>query len=135
MSKRIFTKEQIETLKSNPNVKNCSERSISYSNDFKTKAVKQYEEGMIPKEIFKIAGFDWKIIGKDTPKECLRGWNRIYRQKGIIGLQIENRGRSGGRKKKKEIIEKDRIKRLEAEVAYLKAENDFLIKLRVKQSK
>lgn len=135
MSKRIFNEEEIETLKSNPNVKNCSERSISYSNNFKIKAVKQYEEGMTPKEIFNIAGFDWKIIGKDTPKGCLRSWKRVYKKKGIIGLQTETRGRGGGRKKKIEFIGKDRIKRLEAEVAYLKAENDFLIKLRAKRSK
>lgn len=135
MSKRIFTKEQIETLKRNPNVKNCSERSILYSKDFKIKAVKQYEEGLTGREIFDKAGFDLKIIEKDTPKGCLKRWNKIYKKKGIAGLEKDFRGITGGRRKKIEIIEKDRIKRLEAEVAYLKAENDFLIKLRAKRAK
>jgi hypothetical protein len=135
MSKRIFTKEQIEILKSNINVKNCSERSILYSRDFKIKAVKQYEEGLTGREIFDLAGFDLKIIEKDTPKGCLKRWNKIYKKKGIIGLEKDFRGINGGRRKKIEIIEKDRIKRLEAEVAYLKAENDFLIKLRAKRAK
>lgn len=135
MSKRIFTKEQIETLKSNINVKNCSERSILYSKEFKIKAVKQYEEGLTGREIFDLAGFDLKIIEKDTPKGCLKRWNGIYKKKGIIGLEKDFRGITGGRRKKIEIIEKDRIKRLEAEVAYLKAENDFLIKLRAKRAK
>jgi hypothetical protein len=135
MSNRIFTKEQIEVLKDNPNVSNCSDRSILYSKDFKIEAIKQYKEGLTGREIFEIAGFDWKIIGRDTPKACLKRWNKIYKKKGIAGLEKDFRGINGGRKKKIEIIEKDKIKRLEAEVAYLKAENDFLIKLRAKRAK
>ena len=48
---------------------------------------------------------------------------------------VENRGkgRGGGRPKTKGITPEDRIKRLEAENAYLKAENDFLAKLRAKR--
>jgi len=134
MGKRILTEEEINILKSNPNVKNCSKWSISYSNDFKVTAVKQYEKGLSPRYIFNNAGLDLKIIGKDGPKESIKHWNRIYKKIGVFRLQKENRGRNGGQNKLG-IIEKDKIKRLEAEVAYLKAENDFLIKLRAKRSK
>lgn len=134
MGRRILTNEQIETLKSNPNVKNCSERSILYSTDFKVKAVKQSEKGLTPRNIFSKAGLDLKIIGKDAPKESLKHWNKIYKRTGVDRLQTENRGLNGSQNKLG-ITEKDRIKRLEAEVAYLKAENDFLIKLRAKRSK
>jgi len=134
MSKRIFTKEEIMGLQSNPNVHKCSERSISYNKDFKIKAVKQYKEGLTGKEIFNLADFDLNIIGRESPKSCLKCWNKIYRQKGVAGLEIYTRGKKGGRRKTKEIIEKDKIKRLEAEVAYLKAENVFLVKLRAKKS-
>ena len=134
MGKRILTSEQIEELKKNPNVKNCSKWSISYSNDFKVRAIKELREGMTPRDIFNEAGLDLMIIGKDAPKESLKHWNRVYKRTGIVRLQTENRGRNGGQNKLK-ITEKDRIKRLEAEVAYLKAENDFLVKLRAKRSK
>ena len=134
MSKRIFTKEETEVLQSNPNVHKCSKRSISYHKDFKIKAVKQYKDGLTSKEIFNLAGFDLNVIGRDSPKSCLKCWNKIYRQKGVVGLEIDTRGKNGGRRKTKEIIEKDKIKRLEAEVAYLKAENDFLVKLRAKRA-
>lgn len=68
------------------------------------------------------------------PAESLRRWNNVYRTKGIEKLSVENRGRDGGRPPKiKDATEKDKIKRLEAEVAYLKAENDFLAKLRAKR--
>jgi hypothetical protein len=134
MGKRILTSEQIEILKRNSNVKNCSRWSITYSNDFKIKSVKEFEVGMTPRDIFDKAGIDLKIIGKDAPKESIKHWNRTYKQTGLLRLQTENRGLNGGENKLK-ITEKDRIKRLEAEVAYLKAENDFLIKLRAKRAK
>ena len=139
MSKRIFIREQIEELLKNKNVAGCSERSITYSKHFKIRAVKLYNEcGLTSAEIFKQAGFDRNMIGKDQPKECLKRWNRIYRAKGERGLDIETRGRSGGRPKKpkdtKDTSDTDKIKRLEAEVAYLKAENDFLANLRARRA-
>lgn len=134
MSKRIFTKEQIEELLKNENIVRCSERSITYGKDFKIRAVKLYKEGLTSTEIFRQEGFDLNLMGKDKPKDCLRCWNRIYRAKGEKGLTIETRGRLGGRPRKpRDKTDSDKIKRLEAEVAYLKAENDFLVKLRAKR--
>jgi transposase len=136
MSKRMFTQEQIKELSENENVIRCSEKSITYSHDFKIKAVKQYHsEGLTPREIFRKAGFDLEVIGKRKPKGLMRDWNQIYRIKGFPGLLEENRGRgSGGRPKTQNLTDTDKIKRLEIEVAYLKAENDFLAKLRAKRA-
>lgn len=109
-------------------------KSITYSNDFKIRAVKLYEQGLTSTEIFRQEGFDLNLIGKNKPRECLKRWNRIYRAKGDGGLMVETRGRLGGRPRKpRDKTEADKIKRLEAEVAYLKAENDFLAKLRAKR--
>lgn len=65
----------------------------------------------------------------------MRRWMRLFRAKGEDGLS-DQRGRTGrgGRPKTKGVIEADRIKRLEAEVAYLKAENNFLAELRAKRA-
>jgi transposase len=137
MSKIIYTEDQVLRLKENVNVSDCSQRSIGYSRDFKLKAIKQYnEEGLTSSEIFRQAGFDLKLIGRGKPKECLKRWNRKYQQAGLIGLQIEQRGgyRNGGGPKTKGLTEAERIKKLEAEVAYLKAENDFLARLRAKRA-
>mgnify|MGYP001597088958 CR=1 FL=1 len=134
MSKRIYNGEQIEQLSKNRNVAKCSERSIAYSRDFKIRAVKLYEQGSTPTEIFTEAGFDLRMVGRKKPKECLSRWTRFYRTKGIEGLIIETRGRNGGRPKTKNLSDAENIKRLEAKVAYLKAENDFLAKLRAKRA-
>jgi len=135
MSKRRFTKEEMEILSKNENVSNCSEKSITYSKAFKVKAVKEYQEGKSAREIFIKAGFNVTLIGRDNPVEHIRQWNRIVKTKGLETLKKETRGKKGGRPKKpKDLTDADKIKRLEAEVAYLKAENDFFIKLRAKRA-
>ncbi len=134
MSKRIFTEEQIDDLLRNKNIKRCSERSITFSTDFKTNAVKLYEQGLTSTEIFRQAGFDLNMTGRDTPKDCLRRWNKIVRKKGLKGLSEVRGKKSRGRPKTKNLTKTDTIKRLEAEVAYLKLENDFLAKLRAKRA-
>lgn len=135
MSKRRFTKEEIEILSKNENVSKCSDKSITYSKDFKIRATRQYREGLTSVEVFKKAGFDLHTIGKDIPSECLKRWNKIFRTKGESGLKTYTRGKGGGRPKKpKDLTDADKIKRLEAENAYLKAENDFFIKLRAKRA-
>jgi len=135
MSKRIFNKEQIETLLQNPNVAGCSEKSISYRKDFKILAVRKYREGLPPSEIFKQAKLDIDMIGHETPKSCLRRWLKTFRKKGEAGLKVDGRGqsKSGGRPKSiANLTDEEKLKRLETEVAYLKEENRFLAKLRKK---
>ncbi|KKQ45910.1 MAG: Transposase [Candidatus Moranbacteria bacterium GW2011_GWC2_37_8] len=134
MSKRFFTREQIEQLSSNENVVRVG-KTIVYSKDFKIKAVKLYnKQGLTSKEIFRQAGFDLNVIGKQKPKDCLLTWNKIYRLKGEKGLRTETRGKGGGRVKTKNLTDAEKIKWMEAEIAYLKAENDFLAKLRAKRA-
>ena len=133
MGKRILTPEQIKDLLKNPNVIKCSQKAISYSNGFKIKAVKEHtEQYASAKEIFLRAGFDLQVIGERIPERCLERWNRIYKAKGLERLAVESRGRLG--RPKKNLTDADRIRRLEAEVVYLKAENDFLTKLRAKRA-
>ena len=134
MEKKMFTKEEIKELLSNENVTKCSEKAISYSKAFKIEAVRLYnEDGFGSREIFENAGFKLKIIGKDKPSGCLNRWCRINRIKGTTGLETEMRGKGGGRPRTKELSLADKLERLEVEVAYLKAENDFLAKLRAKR--
>lgn len=131
----MFNQDQIKELLSNKYVAKCSEKSITYSNDFKLEAVAQYiNEGLTAREIFRMAGFSLSTIGRKQPVECLKRWKKIFRSKGRKGLMAEARGGKGGRSKKPtDISDAAKIERLEAEVAYLKAENDFLAKLRAKR--
>jgi hypothetical protein len=132
MSKRIFSSEELIELRKKPNVASVSERSITYALRFKEHAVKQYEVGMSSSDIFKQAGFNLNMIGRKQPKYCLLRWRRQVKESGPIGL-IDARGKI----KTKPIprnTETDRLKWLEAEVKYLKAENAFLAQLRAKRA-
>ncbi|MBU1126171.1 MAG: HTH domain-containing protein [Patescibacteria group bacterium] len=134
MSNQRFTKEEIEELLKNPNVQNCSKRSVTYSQDFKQRAISLYDKGFTSMEIFIQAGLNPDLMGRDQPKACLGRWRRIVQEKGIEGL-VESRGQhgKGGRPKTKGVSVADRIEYLETQIAYLKAENAFLAKLRAKR--
>lgn len=136
MSTRIFSQEEINELSKNKNVIKCSERFITYSKNFKINAVRLYAEGMTSSEIFRQGDFILEMIGRNNPRRCLWRWNKVYRSKGTSGLLIEARGRGAkGRPKTTNLTDSDKIKRLEIEVAYLKAENDFLAKLRASKKR
>ena len=133
MSKRVFTKEQIEELSMNRFVTKCSEKSVTYSTEFKRLVVMRYEEeGLTASEIFLEAGINPEIVGKDVPDSRVCSWRRIVNTKGIDGLK-ESRGVGYGRPKTKGVSDADRIEYLETQIAYLKVENAFLAKLRAKR--
>ena len=135
MGRRIFTPEQIARLLRNPHVASCSPKAIGYSSTFKVSAVKQYESGLPPVMIFSEAGFDINVIGVKTPKWCIKRWHDITKSLGYEQLSNDRRGKKpgGGRPRIKTMTVEQRIERLEAENAYLKAENDFLAKLRARR--
>lgn len=129
MSKLRYSAEQVQALKANPNVKKCSSKSISYSQDFKIRAVKAWlEEGQSPDTIFKRAGLDPAVIGQWRPEGCLKLWRKIYKAHGEPGLVGENRGKNGGRRKKHK--QSSDVEYLQAKIAYLEAENNFLKNLK-----
>ena len=134
MAKVIYAAEQLKALRANPNVKKCSERSITYSPAFKHQAIKQYyEEGLSPRQIFLKAGFDLATLGKDKPENCLKLWRRIYKTKGqdVLTSDTDPRGKNRlGKKKPK--LDENAPEYLKAKIAYLEAENDFLRKLNTK---
>lgn len=133
MSKRRFTKEQIEELSRNRFVSKCSEKSVTYSSEFKQLAVRRYEEeGLTASQIFMEAGINPEVVGKDVPDSRVCSWRRIVNTKGIDGLNV-SRGQGGGRPKTRGVSDADRIEYLETQIAYLKAENAFLAKLRAKR--
>jgi len=134
MSKRILSKEDIRKILDNPQVEKCTSKSITYTVAFKLEAMRQYEAGLSAREIFANAGISLTILDPDHPRECLKRWRKIVKKKGLRALEEENRGKNGGRPKTKNLTDKQRIEYLETKVAYLKAENSFLAKLRVKRA-
>lgn len=130
MSKTIFNAKQMGLLEQNSNVDKVSDRSITYNPEFKIKAVKANLKGKGPQQIFIDHGFDLKVIGSDKPQQCLSRWRKTYEAYGEDGFRNERHGKGAtGRPSKKELTPEQQLKKAEARIKYLEAENDFLKKL------
>jgi len=98
------------------------------------RAIQQYNDGLTSTEIFKQGEFNLNLIGKDTPKECLRRWRKIIMNRGTKGLSESRGTKKSNRLKTAKMSKVERVKYLEAEVKYLKAENAFLAQLRARRA-
>ena len=126
-----FSSDEIAKLKQNPCVFNCTERSINYTYEFKKRALALHHEGVNAREIWRRSGFDTGKWQKHYFKGTLRDWKKIVEKHGIEGL-LKPDGIQYDRGPNN--TDKDALKRLELQVKYLEAENDFLAKLRAKRA-
>ena len=128
MTKRLLTKKEQELLKGNPYVKSISEKSITYTDEFKRHFIAENEQGKLPREIFEEAGLSADLIGMDRIKTAGKRWRAVYRHSGIEGLQ-DTRKTNTGRPSERELTLEEKIVRLEAKNQLLRAENELLKKL------
>ena len=114
-----FTPEQIEILFKNPNVESINPNTIRFTSEFKESALKKDSEGISASQIFKDAGFDLNVLGKETPKTSIRNWR--HREKTL--------NKNNTKYLAKEVKKNKALKSILEENRYLKAENEFLKKL------
>ncbi len=117
MSKKTFTVEEVELLSKNKYVQSVSEKSITYSNEFKIHFIAESKKGKTSRLIFEEAGFDIGIIGE-----------RHCEVAGVLGLD-DTRKHNSGAKLKRELSKDEIIARKDAEIEYLKTEVEMLKKL------
>nr|WP_289142710.1 hypothetical protein [uncultured Brevibacillus sp.] len=81
-------------------------------------------------EIFCSAGFDVDVIGHEKLKHYLKRWRNTYTTLGETGLLEEQRGKGSTRRPPEERLStEEKLKRAEARIKLLEAENEFLKKL------
>ena len=124
-----FSKEEQMLLLRNKNVIKVTDKSITYSDEFKVSSIQSYAKGKFPVEIFREAGFDLNIIGNKNPKRCINRWKTTYLTIGKDGLMGERRGRGQKHPSNLEMSLEERLTAAEAKVSYLEMENEFLKKL------
>jgi len=134
MSKRLFNEEEIALLQKNKYVKNVSDKSITYTDEFKLHFIAEHQKGISNSVIFREAGFDTDIIGSNRINEASKRWRKAYKNKGVNGLQDTRRGNSG-RPRKSELTTNGIIEKQKAEIEYLKAEVELLKKLELAERK
>lgn len=123
MERKKFTESQIEALSKNNNIAHCGTASVMYTKAFKQEAMRLYSEaGLSAVEIFRNAGIDLNIIGKRAPNRLMNQWRHALRaspKKIIDPLEHPN----------------NNLAMLRSQVAYLKAENHFLARIRARKGK
>lgn len=126
-----FSSEEIAELKRNPCVFDCAAKAVYYTVEFKKRALELQAQGVQTKEIWRRSGFDVAKWKKHYFRLTLRDWKRVVERNGIEGL-----ANHGGTPHDRgpDHTNRDTLKRLELQVKYLKAENDFLAKLRAKRA-
>lgn len=128
--RRLFKEHEIQMLSTNPNVIRVTEKSISYAPSFKMAAIQAHKAGSTPQEIFLAAGFNLDMIGSEIPGQCINRWNTVYQTLGESGLAEDRRGRGtgGGRPITRDLSSDEKLKRAEARIKLLEAENALLKK-------
>jgi hypothetical protein len=129
-----FSNEELVELRKHPCVFSCTSNSINYTYEFKKHALEEHERGVIARDIWKQAGFDTSKWKEFYFRSTLRDWKRIVRRGNISNLNLQGGVQHDDGMTKSLRAEKDKIKRLELQVRYLQAENDFLAKLRAKRA-
>ena len=126
-----FTEEEIVKLEQNPCVFSCTAKVVNYTYEFKKRALELQDEGVSTKEIWRRANFDIRMWKEGYFRCTLRDWRLLVKKNGLESL-LNLGGVQFDRGPKKD--KSDQLKRLELQVKYLQAENDFLAKLRAKRA-
>lgn len=128
MSKKLFTEDDIGILKANPHVLRVSERSITYTDEFKRNFIEEYLKGQkLPRIIFEEAGFDIEMIGLRRYEQSAARWLRSYNKDGIVGLR-DTRASNLGRPRLNELSPEQIIMRQESKIKLLESQVELLKK-------
>ena len=126
MSKILFTDVQIKKLSKNKWIKNITNKGITYTNEFKYKLVKECENyKKFPQDVFRECGIDPEIVGKKRIECSAYRWRKQINSTGEI---IDTRTTKSGNTIKRELSDKEKLKRAEAKIKLLEAENELLKK-------
>lgn len=133
MSKRYFTEEQINRLKDHPCIRQISEKAITYSEDFKERAVKAYESGFTSRIIFEKEGLRVQDLGHKRMKSALERWRKMSQRED--GFKDTRATKSRGRPRIRPRTPTEELEYLRDKVEYLEQENEFLKKLKALERK
>ncbi len=127
MSKKTFTQEEEEMLRSNKFTYSVSTYTLSFTEEFKAMFWKEYQEGNSAQSILEKYGYPADVLGK------IRIWGitqhikkQYYSDKGIHEGYIRNKKSSLNYSAQ---TTEEKVDKLQCEVEYLRQEIDFLKKI------
>lgn len=129
MGNKYFTNEQVEQLKRNKYVKKVSEKSITYTEEFKEVFIKEYNLGKPLSKILIEMGFEPKTLGKQRIKNISkRVREQAVRPEGFKDTRADNP--KMGRPSTRELTPDEIIAKQKAEIEMLKAKVEYLSDLK-----
>lgn len=121
MSNKEYSKEQIQELVSNICVKDCTSKYISFTDEFKIKALNLNKKWLLPREIFKEFNFPEYIINTKIPKQTLATLRYKERNKWISWIMSSKKWRKTLDKANFDNMSLEKQNEyLKTEIAYLK---------------
>ena len=115
-----YNETQIQELRKNKYIKAVTEKYITFTDEFKIKALELDKRYFLPKEIFKEFWFPEYIIKSDIPSINLKRWRKLLKYEKLIW------GKKWRPKKEKINFENMNI---EEQNEYLRTENAYLKEL------
>lgn len=125
MSVNHFTEEEQEELRKNSYIKKVSDKSITYTTEFRKLFANEYRAGKAPSQILSECGINHRLLGKKR-KDSLVARTKAYGLRSE-GFEDTRKGNSG-HPVTEDLTDAERISRLEHQIKYLKQENEFLKK-------
>ena len=126
MGKNYFTDEQVELLKKNKYVKHVSNKSITYTLEFKNLFISEYgiKSATI---IFEEAGLPKSILGYKRIKDSISRWKKQYNERSSLD---DTRKGNAGRPITRDLTPEEIIEKQKFQIETLKQENEFLRQIR-----
>lgn len=126
MGVHYFSDKQIEELKRNPYVDKVSNKAITYSEAYKQHFIHELGQGKFATQIFREAGFDTQVLGKERIKSFSR---RIRIMADRIDGFTDLRTKYYGRPQRKERTPDEEIAYLKHQVTLQKQQIEALKKM------
>ena len=120
MTDNKYNDSQIEELKNNINVKNCTKKHIVFTKEFKYKSLELAKKYISAKEIFMRFWFPEYVVNSEIPSNSLARWKRLSKK-----WVVEE---TKWRPKKEKNIDFSKMN-LKQQNEYLKIENLYLKEL------
>ncbi len=129
MANRSFTDEEIRQLKANPYTYWVTEGMISFTKEFKQEFWNRYQNGIKPRDIIKILGYDPDILGETR----ISGIQGLIKKTVRSGKEFTDSPLAGMPTQRLTSIEYDptreTIIKMQNEILFLQQEIEFLKKI------
>ena len=127
MSNKLFSADEVAAFRANPNVKTATERTVTFTPQFKRTAYRELLEGKRIHDILEGHGIDTSVLGEARIRSILMRLRQFgERDEGFTDLRHQRKAKAP--EDRNQSAEK-RIRQLETELAYTKQVVEFLKKV------